>query len=80
MSEFTPEGKHSLVGLIAGGPTAARRERDAAANNYNLGAFELQALQFSNQDMLLALTVSGKTPWVWGAMRHARRWARRLRL
>ena len=71
VSEFTPEGKHSLVGLIAGGPTAARQERDAAANNYNLGAFELQALQFSNQDMLLALTVSGKTPWVWGAMRHA---------
>ena len=71
VSEFTPEGKHSLVGLIAGGPTAARQERDAAANNYNLGAFELQVLQFSNKDMLLALTVSGKTPWVWGAMRHA---------
>lgn len=71
VSEFTPEGKHSLVGLIAGGPAAALQEMETAANDYDLGAFELQALQFSNQDMLLALTVSGKTPWVWGAMRHA---------
>ncbi len=28
------------------------------------GAFELQSLDFSNRDMLLALTVSGKTPCV----------------
>jgi N-acetylmuramic acid 6-phosphate etherase len=50
VSEYTPEEKHSLVGLIAG---------------------ELQAIRFSSNDMLLALTVSGQTPWVWGAMRHA---------
>lgn len=71
VSEFTPEGKHSLVALIAGGPTAARQEMESAASHYESGAFELEALHFSNQDMLLALTVSGKTPWVWGAMRHA---------
>ena len=59
------------MGLIAGGQTAAMAERETAANNYDLGAFELQSLDFSNRDMLLALTVSGKTPWVWGAMRHA---------
>jgi N-acetylmuramic acid 6-phosphate etherase len=44
---------------------------ETAASHYDLGAFELEALRFSNHDMLLALTVSGKTPWVWGAMRHA---------
>ncbi len=71
VSEFTPDGKHSLVALIAGGPAAELQEMETAASNYDLGAFELEALQFSNQDMLLALTVSGKTPWVWGAMRHA---------
>ncbi|STV89427.1 glucokinase regulatory protein [Klebsiella michiganensis] len=71
VNEFTPEGKHSLVALIAGGATAARQEMETAASHYDLGAFELEALRFSNQDMLLALTVSGKTPWVWGAMRHA---------
>lgn len=71
VNEFTPEGKHSLVALIAGGATAARQEMETAASHYDLGAFELEALRFSNQDMLLALTVSGKTPRVWGAMRHA---------
>lgn len=72
VSDYSPEGKHALVGLIAGGQTAAMAERETAANNYDTGAFELQSLDFSNRDMLLALTVSGKTPWVWGAMRHAR--------
>ncbi|HBT8330021.1 TPA: N-acetylmuramic acid 6-phosphate etherase [Klebsiella pneumoniae] len=72
VSDYSPEGKHALVGLIAGGQTTAMAERETAANNYDLGAFELQSLDFSNRDMLLALTVSGKTPWVWGgAMRHA---------
>lgn len=71
VNEFAPEEKHSLVGLIAGGPAAELQEMETAANDYDLGACELQALRFSNNDMLLALTVSGKTPWVWGAMRHA---------
>lgn len=71
VSDYSPEGKHALVGLIAGGQTPAMAERETAANNYDLGAFELQSLDFSSHDMLLALTVSGKTPWVWGSMRHA---------
>ncbi|WP_434584549.1 N-acetylmuramic acid 6-phosphate etherase [Klebsiella sp. R390] len=71
VSEFAPDEKHALVGLIAGGPVAALQEMETAANDYNLGALELQAIEFSSNDMLLALTVSGQTPWVWGAMRHA---------
>ncbi|MFK3703768.1 N-acetylmuramic acid 6-phosphate etherase [Raoultella sp. BIGb0138] len=71
VSEFAPEEKHSLIGLIAGGPAAALQEMETAANDYDSGALELQALQFGRNDMLLALTVSGQTPWVWGAMRHA---------
>lgn len=66
VSDYSPEGKHALVGLIAGGQTTAMAERETAANNYDLGAFELQSLDFSNRDMLLALTVSGKTPWCGG--------------
>ncbi len=77
VSDYSPEGKHALVGLIAGGQTAAMAERETAANNYDLGAFELQSLDFSNRDMLLALTVSGKTPWVWGRCATPGRWAPR---
>ena len=58
--EFAP-GKHPVIALEAG---------DGAAN-YDRGVADLQASQFGEHDMMLALTVSGKTPWVWGAMRHA---------
>ncbi|HHG8775264.1 TPA: N-acetylmuramic acid 6-phosphate etherase [Raoultella planticola] len=71
VSEYAPEEKHSLIGLIAGGPAAALQEMETVASDYDSGAQELQALQFGSNDMLLALTVSGQTPWVWGAMRHA---------
>lgn len=76
VSDYSPEGKHALVGLIAGGQTAAMAERETAANNYDR-RFELQSLDFSNRDMLLALTVSGKTPWVWGRCATPGRWAPR---
>ncbi|WP_449557231.1 N-acetylmuramic acid 6-phosphate etherase [Huaxiibacter chinensis] len=58
--EFAP-GEHAVIGVEAG---------DGAAN-YDRGVADLQTLQFGEKDMMLALTVSGKTPWVWGAMRHA---------
>lgn len=58
--EFAP-GKHPVIALEA---------RDGAAN-YDRGVADLQAINFGEHDMMLALTVSGKTPWVWGAMRHA---------
>ncbi|HGF5681432.1 TPA: N-acetylmuramic acid 6-phosphate etherase [Klebsiella pneumoniae] len=38
VSDYSPEGKHALVGLIAGGQTTAMAERETAANNYDLGA------------------------------------------
>ncbi|HDC4429442.1 TPA: N-acetylmuramic acid 6-phosphate etherase [Enterobacter asburiae] len=39
--------------------------------SYERGVADLQAIKFGERDMMLAVTVSGKTPWVWGAMRHA---------
>ncbi|HHA2300324.1 TPA: N-acetylmuramic acid 6-phosphate etherase [Enterobacter asburiae] len=39
--------------------------------SYERGVADLQAIKFGEHDMMLAVTVSGKTPWVWGAMRHA---------
>ena len=39
--------------------------------SYERGVADLQAIRFGEHDMMLAVTVSGKTPWVWGAMRHA---------
>ncbi|AEN65487.1 putative GckR family protein [Enterobacter soli] len=58
--EYAP-GKHPVIALTAGD----------CAGSYERGVADLQAIKFGEHDMMLALTVSGKTPWVWGAMRHA---------
>ena len=44
---------------------------DAQADDYDGGIGALQAINFNHDDFLLALTLSGKTPWVWGALRQA---------
>ncbi|WP_152081505.1 N-acetylmuramic acid 6-phosphate etherase [Enterobacter oligotrophicus] len=59
-AEYAP-GKHPVLAISAGND----------AGNYERGVADLQAMTFGEHDMMLALTVSGKTPWVWGAMRHA---------
>lgn len=59
-AEYAP-GKHPVLAITAGDE----------ANRYEQGVADLQAINFGEHDMMLALTVSGKTPWVWGAMRHA---------
>lgn len=59
-AEYAP-GKHPVLAINAGDK----------ANSYEQGVADLQAITFGEHDMMLALTVSGKTPWVWGAMRHA---------
>jgi len=58
--EFAP-GKHPVIAIVT----------DEDAGSYERGVADLQAIKFGEHDMMLALTVSGKTPWVWGAMRHA---------
>lgn len=58
--DYAP-GKHPVIAIVT----------DEDADRYERGAADLQAISFGEHDMMLALTVSGKTPWVWGAMRHA---------
>lgn len=57
---FAP-GKHPVIAMTAGDH----------AGSYARGVADLQTIEFGEHDMMLALSVSGKTPWVWGAMRHA---------
>ena len=58
--EYAP-GKTPVIAITAGDD----------AGSYERGVADLQAMKFGEHDMMLAVTVSGKTPWVWGAMRHA---------
>lgn len=43
--------------------------------SYERGVADLQAIKFGEHDMMLAVTVSGKTPWVWGQCAMHGRWA-----
>ncbi|WP_320726171.1 N-acetylmuramic acid 6-phosphate etherase [Enterobacter sp. 118C5] len=58
--DYAP-GKTPVIAVTAG----------EGEGSYERGVADLQAIKFGEHDMMLAVTVSGKTPWVWGAMRHA---------
>lgn len=69
--EFAPDNKHSLMALIAGGALSMMQTVDGVAGDYDRGLKDLKAIAFTENDMLIGLSVSGKTPWLWGAMRYA---------
>ncbi|WP_395313041.1 N-acetylmuramic acid 6-phosphate etherase [Enterobacter sp. ECC-219] len=58
--DYAP-GKNPVIAVTA----------EEGEGSYERGVADLQAIKFGEHDMMLAVTVSGKTPWVWGAMRHA---------
>ncbi|NUU66297.1 N-acetylmuramic acid 6-phosphate etherase [Enterobacteriaceae bacterium BIT-l23] len=72
-AEYAPGAGGPVVALLAGGPEAMLNTSAEAAMDYERGARDLEAIGFNPHDMLVGLTVSGRTPWVWGALRHA--WA-----
>jgi N-acetylmuramic acid 6-phosphate etherase len=65
ISDFSPDSQ-AQVRCIA--------VNDTHADDYDGGIGALQAIDFNHNDVLLALTLSGKTPWVWGALRQAKYW------
>jgi N-acetylmuramic acid 6-phosphate etherase len=62
-----------VVGLIAGGPRALTQSVEGAEDHPEYAARDLEALQFSAQDVLVGIATSGRTPYVLGALAHARR-------
>ncbi|WP_342325093.1 N-acetylmuramic acid 6-phosphate etherase [Kosakonia sp. BYX6] len=69
--DFAPDNHHDVIGLLAGGAQAKGPEQARAAADYARGIADLRAIDFNPRDMLVALSVSGKTPWTSGALRHA---------
>ncbi|MCV9880120.1 N-acetylmuramic acid 6-phosphate etherase [Brenneria izbisi] len=65
---------HGLViGLIAGGPGALLKAVEGAEDDPQLGEADLNALDLTPDDMVIGLAASGRTPYVIGALRYARR-------
>ncbi len=61
-----------VVGLIAGGPPALLRAQEGAEDSAEGGARDLATIDFGPRDFLVGIAASGTTPYVHGALRHAR--------
>ncbi|MCU0524696.1 MAG: N-acetylmuramic acid 6-phosphate etherase [Elainella sp. Prado103] len=61
-----------VMGLIAGGDEAIRKAVEGAEDDPARGMADLQAHQFTAQDVLVGLAASGRTPYVMGGLKYAK--------
>jgi N-acetylmuramic acid 6-phosphate etherase len=62
-----------VQGIIAGGYQACYRAVEASEDDAEAGARDLQTRGFTNQDALVGIAASGRTPYTVGAVEHAGR-------
>lgn len=62
-----------VQGIIAGGDIALRHPVERAEDDPSQGIRDLEARSFSAKDVLVGIAASGRTPYVVGAIEHARR-------
>jgi N-acetylmuramic acid 6-phosphate etherase len=60
-------------GIIAGGDSALRNSSEASEDSPEQGAADLAARNFTQQDTLVGIAASGRTPYVLGALAHAKK-------
>lgn len=65
--------RERAVALIAGGETAIVRSVEGAEDSASQGRADLEAHQFSSQDVLIGLAASGRTPYVIGGLHYAKK-------
>jgi len=61
-----------VVGIIAGGLGALVSAVEGAEDSAEGGAADLRAIDLSNRDVVVGIAVSGRTPYVIGALNYAR--------
>ncbi|MEG3766676.1 N-acetylmuramic acid 6-phosphate etherase [Alteromonas sp. 14N.309.X.WAT.G.H12] len=60
-----------VIGIIAGGETAIQHAVEGAEDNKAQGAKDIQDIDFSEKDVLVGISASGRTPYVVGALEYA---------
>lgn len=73
-SEWLPTfgvGEEAVIGIIAGGDHALRNPIESAEDNEFDVIPDLEAINFSNKDILCALASSGRTPYCLGGLKYA---------
>lgn len=63
---------NQVVALIAGGTTAIQQAVEGAEDSPELAVAELTAINFSQNDVLVGIAASGRTPYVLGALAYGR--------
>ncbi len=61
-----------VVGVIAGGPSALTQAVEGAEDHPEFAVKDLAEIGFSSADVLVGIATSGRTPYVLGAIEHAR--------
>lgn len=70
--EYAPGEPTEVIAMIAGGSLSMLHDIANAPLDVGRGALDLQVINFQPRDVLVGVTVSGKTPWTWGALQYAR--------
>jgi N-acetylmuramic acid 6-phosphate etherase len=66
-------GTDRVVGVLAGAPGAMFRPSEGSEDNAQQAVRDLRAIKLDARDVLVGISASGRTPYVIGGMRHARR-------
>ena len=61
-----------VVGLIAGGDSALRKAAEGVEDHPEIAVEDLQAIELKKTDVIVGIASSGRTPYVIGALKHAR--------
>jgi N-acetylmuramic acid 6-phosphate etherase len=62
-----------VQGIIAGGPKALCQSVEGAEDDAEAGGRELESRGVTRRDVVIGIAASGTTPFVWGALREAKR-------
>lgn len=62
-----------VIGIIAGGSSAVFKAVENIEDKPEQGQADLQSINFSNNDILVGIAASGRTPYVIGAMKYAKK-------
>ncbi|WP_282177962.1 N-acetylmuramic acid 6-phosphate etherase [Vibrio nereis] len=60
-----------VIGLIAGGPEAILKAKEGAEDSMELGMDDLKSIGFNQDDVVVGIAASGRTPYVIGALEYA---------
>ena len=66
-------GTEQVVAVMAGAPGAMFRPSEVSEDDPKLGVRDLRRIKFSRRDVLVGISASGRTPYVVGGLRYAKR-------